>query len=342
MPRTTTITAAGLLGLALLTPLTSASAAGETCRGEAATIVGTPDVSLKGTEGRDVIVSAGAHAVNALGGDDLVCVTGGTETYLTGDAGNDVVDATQPGPAKLVASLGDGDDTFVGAAPTLEVWGSSFFYADAGVDDMHVTALPGAVVRVESGAPLQPNSDRVRVDGSGNVRWQGLPTTSSVLAGGSQDSRLDAALPDGALTADLRVGSVVARQGGPNGELRWSGFDSFRFRAGEYTRDTVTSLDLTGTPGDDRVDLDLGDRAIRVRAGMGRGDDTLQTGIVGAPGSSYAGGGGRDLLGVAEYGNVELDLAAGRLWARVSRTAYPRHPVVPGRARLLPHRPRGR
>ena len=293
MRRTTTITAAGLLGLALLTPFTSASAAGETCRGEAATIVGSQDAALKGTEGRDVIVTAGAHSVNALGGDDLLCVTGGTETYLTGDAGNDVVDATQPGPAKLVASLGDGDDVFVGAAPTLEVWGSSFFYADAGVDDVHVTALPGAVVRVESGAPTQANSDRVRVDGAGNVRWQGLPTSTSVLAGGGRDNRLDADLPDGALTVDLRKGRAVAADPGPNSALRWSGFDSFRFRAGHYGR-TVSSLDLTGTAGDDRVDLDLRDDGIRVRARMGRGDDTLQSGSVGGPGSSYAGGGGRD------------------------------------------------
>ena len=41
MRRTTSLTAAGLLGLALLTPMSSAVAAGETCRGEAATIVGT-------------------------------------------------------------------------------------------------------------------------------------------------------------------------------------------------------------------------------------------------------------------------------------------------------------
>ena len=40
MRRTTPLTAAAMLGLALLAPTTSAGAAGETCRGEAATIVG--------------------------------------------------------------------------------------------------------------------------------------------------------------------------------------------------------------------------------------------------------------------------------------------------------------
>jgi len=41
MRRAAPLTAAGLLGLALLAPMSSVSAAGETCRGEAATHVGT-------------------------------------------------------------------------------------------------------------------------------------------------------------------------------------------------------------------------------------------------------------------------------------------------------------
>ena len=69
MRRTTPLTVTGLLGLALLLPTTSADAAGETCRGEAATIVGT-ERTLVGTEGRDVIVTGAATDVDALGGDD--------------------------------------------------------------------------------------------------------------------------------------------------------------------------------------------------------------------------------------------------------------------------------
>lgn len=49
MRRTTPLTTAALLGLALLTPATAATAAGETCRGEAATIVGTGP-TVTGTE----------------------------------------------------------------------------------------------------------------------------------------------------------------------------------------------------------------------------------------------------------------------------------------------------
>ena len=72
MFRTTALTTGVLLGLTLLAP-TSAGAAGETCRGEAATLVGSPRTSdLRGTDGRDVIVTNGAGATHALGGNDLI------------------------------------------------------------------------------------------------------------------------------------------------------------------------------------------------------------------------------------------------------------------------------
>ena len=97
MRRTTPLTATAMLGLALLAPTTTASAAGETCRGEAATIVGT-DRTLVGTEGRDVIVTGKSYDVKSLGGDDLVCVvpdgTGTNVLHVEAGAGNDVVDTT--------------------------------------------------------------------------------------------------------------------------------------------------------------------------------------------------------------------------------------------------------
>ena len=85
--RTATLTTAGLLGLALLTPAYAASAAGETCRGLAATIVGTGP-SVTGTEGADVIVTGSATSVSALGGDDVICVA------VIGDTTSNVVEWT--------------------------------------------------------------------------------------------------------------------------------------------------------------------------------------------------------------------------------------------------------
>lgn len=121
MHRTTTSTAAGLLGLALLAPTTwvgPATAAAETCRGEAATIVGTPNRSLTGTPGPDVVVTNGATAVTTLGGDDLVCVTGKRHPFLTVDTGdgNDVVDGSGSPEQPSFATLGSGADTFVGGS----------------------------------------------------------------------------------------------------------------------------------------------------------------------------------------------------------------------------------
>jgi hypothetical protein len=77
MNRSTTLTAAALLGLTLLAPATSSAAATATCQGVPATIVGSAtQPELRGTDGPDVIVTNDSALVLALGGDDLICVTG--------------------------------------------------------------------------------------------------------------------------------------------------------------------------------------------------------------------------------------------------------------------------
>ena len=59
--------------LAVVTPAAAgAGAAAETCEGRPATVIGTGKVT--GTGGDDVIVATDATLVEALGGDDLVCV----------------------------------------------------------------------------------------------------------------------------------------------------------------------------------------------------------------------------------------------------------------------------
>ena len=118
MRRTTTLTAAGLLGLALLAPTTAAQAAAETCRGKTATVVGSGH-RVDGTEGDDVILTNGARSVYAKGGDDLVCVSGPrTGKYYPVDVragdGDDVVDGTGSPKQGVYAVLGSGVDTFLG------------------------------------------------------------------------------------------------------------------------------------------------------------------------------------------------------------------------------------
>lgn len=71
-------------------PEASAAADAPRCRGEVATVVGTPGKDdLRGTNGRDVIVGlAGNDRIDARGGDDLVCGGDGRDR-IRGGTGDD-------------------------------------------------------------------------------------------------------------------------------------------------------------------------------------------------------------------------------------------------------------
>ena len=56
--------------------LPAAAVAEEVCHGRPATLVGSPDATLVGTDGDDVIVTKGSRVILADDGNDLVCVTG--------------------------------------------------------------------------------------------------------------------------------------------------------------------------------------------------------------------------------------------------------------------------
>lgn len=132
------------LGVAALTTIASlvgagpeADATGETCNGQAATIVGAGSIS--GTAGRDVIVgSPGDDDIYAGGGNDVICGGAGADTIfdsegadtLFGNSGDDVVaggtgndlvntgdgdDLVADGPGKDTVYLGSGTDEFIAA-----------------------------------------------------------------------------------------------------------------------------------------------------------------------------------------------------------------------------------
>ncbi|TGN62900.1 hypothetical protein EXE59_02265 [Nocardioides eburneiflavus] len=176
MRRTTTLTAAGLIGLALLTP-TAGSAADESCLWEPATLVGTPDHPLVGTDGRDVIVTNGATEVTALGGDDRICVTGKRHPWIAVDAGagNDVVDGQHRSGQPVFADLGTGTDVFVGGDDDDRV---TLAYPDAGGGPDVVTGGDG-----DDTIQLQTGPGDARVDnalgtfsssGAALARWSGV------------------------------------------------------------------------------------------------------------------------------------------------------------------------
>lgn len=92
MPRLTRI----LITAAAVTALGGAAdahAQGASCRGVAATIVGTEGPNrITGTAGRDVIVARGGDdLVNGAGGNDLIC-GGGGDDRLAGSTGTDTLD----------------------------------------------------------------------------------------------------------------------------------------------------------------------------------------------------------------------------------------------------------
>ena len=312
MIRTTALPAAALLAATLVAPTTT-YAAGETCRGEVATLVGTPGARVLGTEGPDVVVTNGASYVGTLGGDDLVCVTGGVEVVLAAGAGKDLVDATAPGPAVLRVYLGSGDDTFEGSAADLTVWADDSpapgQALDSSSDVVRVAEVPGARTVVGTGQIGRPNADVIRLAGGGEVRWSGPMAPGAELTGGAGDNRLTASLPAGAVEVDLAAGTAIGTGASGTEDLRWSGFESYSFHD---QAEAVTRLDVDGSRRDDAVDLVL-NPGTRISMALATGDDVLTTSAVGDAGSSYRGGAGRDLIGVAAWGNVDLDLGAGAL-----------------------------
>ena len=173
--RTTTLAAAGVLGLAVLGPTTAATAA-ETCRGEAATIVGSGH-NVTGTEGPDVIVSNGATSVRGMGGDDLICISGSRSPSVrvyAGD-GNDVVDGTGSPKQAVFAQLGSGADSFLGGGADDRVTldypdispGPDLVQGGGGTDELELQTGPGAAV-------VDNSAGRFTSAGQALTTWSGL------------------------------------------------------------------------------------------------------------------------------------------------------------------------
>ncbi|GAA5105712.1 hypothetical protein GCM10023339_01890 [Alloalcanivorax gelatiniphagus] len=345
--RPTPLVATGLLAAALLTTPT-AYAAGETCRGQAATVVGTPGQSgLLGTEGADVVVTNGAMSVKALGGNDLVCITGATpsrrQASLDAGPGDDVVDASASTSAVLV-ELGAGSDTYTGSSDDESVHGGTSDAAPGGTVDTErdtITTGAGGIDSVSSGSSRTVlNTDVVLLAGGGSLEW-----TGPLAAGG----RLDGG-PDGGSTLTLGTGSghvVLDARAGESSQdgaasLRWTGFDRFVVGGGDSR--TPASFRFLGTGRDEELTIvfDDSDRG-RHHVDMRGGDDRLlipRDEHVGRAGSTYDGGAGRDSVALWAGPFLDLDLASGRMVtnrgsrARSTLTGFDQAYVAAKRLRL--------
>ena len=317
MRRAAPLTAAGLLGLALLAPMSSVSAAGETCRGEAATHVGTGP-TLIGTEGRDVIVTGTASVVNALGGDDVICVSRSVASPnlldLDAGAGNDFVDATAPTTDYSGrVTLGPGSDAFTGSAARDVV------YTGATPDPEDLSVPPGS------------DTDTDRVD-----TWEGADLVVSGSAGAASHDVVALGADDDALylaSAELAVGALMA---GADGD------DRLRFGTGtgdatlDQTLGTLTTaagtatvasfeaitveagpgtLTYRGSPGNDSITVHpvAGTPTLDLATAAGQDHIVVEPATI-AAGSTIDGGTGRNKLVAANRsGSMEIDLEQGRL-----------------------------
>ncbi len=300
MRRTTPLTVAAMVGLALLAPTASASAAGETCRGEAATIVGTgPDVT--GTEGRDVIVTGGSLRVTSLGGDDLICVapvgTRSNVLYVDAGTGADLVDTTSATLAGYYVDtdLGPGADTLEGGpagdwVDTGDVGGST-----ADVDVVRAGA-GGDTVTTSGGSDvihLGPGDNMLRLDGPGT-------TPEGLLAGGNGYDTLTARV-DATGAFDMAAGTYV----GEGGSARFSSFE------GLYVEAHGAELTYSGTEGADHVTVETyGPDPTLLVASTLAGDDNLWLDrTLLAPGTRIDTGSGDDhLVAARSTGRLALDL----------------------------------
>jgi len=131
MKRVVSIAVGALAASVLLMPVAH-SAEGDTCRGRAATIGGHGTTGLLvGTEGPDVIVAGGGSSVQALGGDDVICLVGAGQGAFAGP-GDDVVDTTAVASFSSV-TLGLGADTFFGGPGDDQVYGAEYDGQSGGV-----------------------------------------------------------------------------------------------------------------------------------------------------------------------------------------------------------------
>ena len=328
--RPLSLLATGLLA-ALVLPAPTSYAAGETCQGRPATVVGTAgQYGLIGTEGDDVVVTQGARGVSTLGGNDLVCITSAPPSIasvrLDVGSGDDVVDAAAAtGPTSVI--LGLGRDTYAGSSfDEYVLGGTEGNEYEPSVDDERdvITTVTGGDDEVMSGSWSRfamPNADVVVLgtdDGAGfgsEVSWFGPMAAGASLDGGG--GRLEFHVGSGQALVDARVGTY-----NEDGRrlLQWSGFD--RFTIGGGPGPAPSSLTFVGADRAEQLSLDLANaHTTREQIDMAGGDDTLSLEYgdsVGARGSTYEGGSGQDHVDAWAGSHLDLDLSSGRMETRAA------------------------
>jgi Ca2+-binding RTX toxin-like protein len=287
-----TLAAAVALGALAVSPASASpvSALAETCHGQAATVVGGPEPSLVGTTGADVIVTNGVARVYALNGDDLICVTGGTQ-FVDAGPDDDEVDATSRETAGQNV-LGTGSDVFTGGPGYDRVVTGESRELDAETDRVDTGA---GAAKVITGQPGLVNDDRITLgDAPGRrghtVHFSGTQGPTGQLRFGEGTNTLElGGTPTGQeLVVDGWQGSAAVAG---DTVLAWDGVvESYRILVVG-----PTPVTFHGSGADESLSV-FGGGAV-VRTDMDGGDDVVDVSCLGAfvAGSLVRGGPGRDL-----------------------------------------------
>lgn len=317
MRRTATLTAL-LIGASILAPTGAANAAGETCRGEAATIVGTGG-PVVGTDDRDVIVTGTSVKVSGGGGDDLICVTPLVNFNLfdiDAGPGNDLVDSTAlPDSAEVTAILGDGADTFVGgiADERVAAGAAASVWVDVPSEsERDIIDTGEGIDSVVSGGPGLANDDEVRTGGGDDtVMWSGVMGAQGFLDAGADSDLLIARASGPSFGIDL------ATQ-----KLSRSGVVEASFASVERLRvdpePDLGTVAIFGSQAADQVEVHA-PAVVWVDLGGGNDSFTLPRTLGGS--RIDLGAGTDEISVVSSEGSVDLDLARSTLAMDDSATA---------------------
>ena len=134
-------------------------AAAPTCNGLPLTAEGSPNGTVIGTAGDDVILTRGATRVDAGAGNDSICVTGKGTAVINAGPGDDFVGA-RAHKGKSFVSLGFGDDAFYGGDGNDRVW-SQEASNQTSPDDSDLIDAGGGDDYVISGSSTALNTDVV-------------------------------------------------------------------------------------------------------------------------------------------------------------------------------------
>ena len=314
---TVLLTALGLVApMAAMAPAGSApvssssSSEAELCFGQVPTIMGTAGKQVIGTEGPDVVVTNGAAGADTLAGDDLLCITGMSDSFSfkTG-AGSDRIDSSESKTGWFLdIAPGLGPDEFYGGSADEKIRASARSVADRLGDTIRAGSGNDYVL---SGGDVG-NHDRIDVGpGRDIVSVWGTKSVDAELDGGPGRDKLRIRHLErwgGDWVVDNRHGLATR---GEKMAAQWSSFSDFDL-------DLRGDLSFLGGSVDETLDVAYPKQWFLhtgswVDLRMGGGDDTMVT-MGGARDSRYDGGVGDDTFRVPARGwggQMRFDLAAG-------------------------------